>query len=53
MSTTPKIYELVYITEDSKYYSVCNVIHNIKGSKCNDIFVILEEYIDDYNLFEK
>tara|TARA_R100000544_G_C2219125_1_gene56367 strand:+ start:770 stop:1006 length:237 start_codon:yes stop_codon:yes gene_type:complete len=53
ISTTPKIYELIYITDENKYYSVCNVIHNIKGGKCNNIFVILEEYIDDYNLFEK
>tara|TARA_R100000908_G_scaffold65292_1_gene53911 strand:+ start:5682 stop:5915 length:234 start_codon:yes stop_codon:yes gene_type:complete len=52
ISTTPKVHELIYITEENKYYSVCNVVYNISGRKCNDIFVIIEEYIDDVNLFE-
>lgn len=43
----PRIYELVYITEKSKYYSVCNIIYNIKGRKCDSVFVIIEEYDDD------
>ena len=53
MRSIPNIYELIYITEENKYYSVCNVIHNLKSDKCSEIFIIIEKYTDDYGLGDK
>tara|TARA_B100000963_G_C22600261_1_gene659882 strand:+ start:1282 stop:1524 length:243 start_codon:yes stop_codon:yes gene_type:complete len=44
----PRIHELFYLEEKSKYYRVVNVIHNIK--KTQEICVVIEEYIDNYTV---
>tara|TARA_B110000211_G_C14070931_1_gene549944 strand:+ start:881 stop:1105 length:225 start_codon:yes stop_codon:yes gene_type:complete len=45
----PRIHELVYL--NNVYYRVANIIYNIGNAQ--DIYIIIEEYTDDYNLFEK
>ncbi len=45
----PRIHELIYL--NSVYYRVANIVHNI--GHMQDIYIIIEEYTDDYNLFEK
>ena len=45
----PRIHELIYL--NSVYYRVANIGHNIGHTQ--DIYIIIEEYTDDYNLFEK
>jgi hypothetical protein len=45
----PRIYELIYF--NNVYYRVANIVHNIR--EIQDIYIIIEEYTDDYNLFEK
>lgn len=45
----PRIHELIYL--NSVYYRVANIVHNI--GQMQDIYIIIEEYTDDYNLFEK
>lgn len=45
----PRIHELVYI--NGVYYRVANIVYNI--GYVQDVYVIIEEYVDDYNLFEK
>ena len=45
----PRIHELIYL--NSVYYRVANIVHNIGNMQ--DIYIIIEEYTDDYNLFEK
>ena len=47
----PRSHEIIYLTEESKYYRVVNVIHNI--NKKQDIYIIIEEYTDDYALIDK
>lgn len=45
----PRIHELIYL--NNVYYRVANIIHNIGNAQ--DIYIIIEEHTDDYNLFEK
>ena len=45
----PRIHELIYL--NSVYYRVANIVHNI--GQMQDIYIIIEEYTDDYNLIEK
>ena len=47
----PRAHELIYLTH--KYYRVCNVVFNVIGNKCDNIFVIIEPYTDDFKLIEK
>lgn len=47
----PRIHEIVYLVDELKYYRVVNVVHNI--DKNHTIYVIIEEYADDYALIEK
>ena len=45
----PRTHELIYL--NSVYYRVANIIHNI--GDVQNIYVIIEEYTDDDNLFEE
>jgi len=45
----PRIHEIIYLNK--KYHRVVNVVHNY--DKEHNIFVIIEEYTDDYKLMEK
>ena len=47
----PRANELVFLPEHNKYFRVANVIHNFNGEQ--NIFIIIEEYTDDFTLLEK
>ena len=47
----PRTNELVFLPEHNKYFRVVNVIYNFTGKQ--NIFIIIEEYTDDYALLEK
>lgn len=44
----PRTNEIVYLSEYEKYYRVANVVYNFE--KTQGIFVIIEEYTDDFAL---
>lgn len=47
----PRIHEIIYIVDESKYYRVVNIVHNF--TKKQEIYVVIEEYTDDYALFKE
>lgn len=47
----PRIHEVIYMVEESKYYRVVNVVHNITFKQ--EIYIVIEEYTDDYALINK
>lgn len=51
LDVIPRIHEIIFISDESKYYRVVNVIHNIR--KGQEIYIIIEEYTDDYALFNE
>ena len=51
VAAIPRAHELIFFT--NKYYRVCNVVYNITDDKCDDIFVVIEQYTDDFKLIEK
>jgi hypothetical protein len=44
VSNVPNVGELIYNTEEGKYFEVIKVIYNLTNNKCQDIFVIIETY---------
>lgn len=44
----PRTNEIVYLPEYEKYYRVANVVYNFE--KTQGIFVVIEEYTDDFAL---
>ena len=51
VSAIPRAHELVYL--NNQYYRVCNVIYNVIGDNCDNIFVVIELHTDDFKLIEK
>ena len=47
----PRIHELIYLTDEGKYYRVVNIVHNV--NKGVEVFIIIELYTDDFKLMEK
>lgn len=47
----PRIHEIIYMTNEAKYYRVVNIVHNF--TKKQEIYVVIEEYTDDYALFNE
>ena len=47
----PRTHEVIYLISEKKYYRVVNVIHNI--DKNQEIYIVIEEYTDDYALINK
>lgn len=47
----PRTHELIYLKSEGIYYRVVNVIHNVSDSI--DIYIIIEEYTDDFALTNK
>tara|TARA_B110000444_G_C18458851_1_gene419259 strand:+ start:239 stop:487 length:249 start_codon:yes stop_codon:yes gene_type:complete len=47
----PRIYELIYLPKEDKYYRVVNIIYNMNQPV--ETYVVIELYTDDYNLIEK
>ena len=47
----PRIYELIFIPKENKYYRVVNIIYNMNQPV--ETYVIIELYTDDYGLIEK
>jgi hypothetical protein len=47
----PRTHELIFLEETNKYYRVVNIIYNFQGGQ--GIYIIIEEYTDDFALLEK
>ena len=52
VDAVPRMHEIVYLTEQEKYFRVVNVVYNVH-KKTQTIYVIIEEYLDDDALIEK
>lgn len=53
VQSIPRIHELIYFTPEKRYYRVINVIYGVEVDKCKSIFVIIEQYTDDFKLMEE
>jgi hypothetical protein len=51
VTAIPRTHELIFLTEYDKYYRVVNVVYNFSDTQ--HIYVIIEEYTDDFNILEK
>lgn len=51
VTAIPRAHELLFLTEYDKYYRVVNIVYNFSDTQ--DIYVIIEEYTDDFNILEK
>jgi hypothetical protein len=47
----PRTHELIFLEETNKYYRVINVVYNFKNIQ--GIYIIIEEYTDDFALLDK
>ena len=44
----PRAHEIIYLPEFEKYFRVVNVVYNF--TKVQGVFIIIEEYTDDFEL---
>jgi hypothetical protein len=52
----PRINELIFIDDLNQYFRVVNIIYKmglLKSKKLESIFLIIEEFHDDFNLKKK
>lgn len=47
----PRTHELIFLPEHNKYYRVVNIVYNF--TKIQGIYIVIEEYTDDFAILEK
>jgi len=47
----PRTHELIFLEEKNRYYRVVNIVYRF--NKTQEIFIIIEEYTDDFAIYEK
>lgn len=52
VNAIPRMHEIIYLRDEETYFRVVNVVYNIHNNKQN-IFIIIEQYLDDDALIEK